>query len=57
MKKVTTKKLSKNITPKDKLVIVYLRNVSSEAKKKFNNKAKTLGYLPRELFELMVKEL
>jgi hypothetical protein len=53
----TVKKKVAKIAPKDRLVIVYLRNVSAETKRKFNAKAKSLGYLPRELFELMVGKL
>lgn len=45
------------VPPKDKQVTIYIRNVSSNAKKKFVEKAKAKGYKPRELFELMVKSI
>lgn len=36
---------------------LFLRNVSKEAKEKFQNKAKALGYKSREYFDLIVKGL
>lgn len=45
------------IAPKDKLVTVYIRNVSKKAKEDFVKKAESLGYKPRELFELLVKKI
>ncbi len=36
---------------------LFIRNVSKESKIKFQKKAKSLGYLPREYFELIVKGL
>jgi hypothetical protein len=47
------------ITPKVKVEkdTIFIRNVSSEAKKKFYEKAEAHGYLPREFFELLVKAI
>lgn len=49
----------REITPKPKVEKdnVFIRSVPKEIKKKFYDKANTLGYLPKELFEKMVKKL
>jgi hypothetical protein len=49
----------KKIKPKEKVdkTNLFIRNVTKETKLKFQAKAKALGYLPREYFDLLVKGL
>jgi hypothetical protein len=53
------KKVMAKIAPKVKVEVdtIYIRNVPSEVKQKFYEKASLLGYLPREFFEKIVKGL
>jgi hypothetical protein len=50
MKKITPKKTVEKSN-------LFIRGISKELKVKFQKKAKTLGYKPREYFDLIVKGL
>jgi hypothetical protein len=47
------------VKPKVKVetTTIFIRSVSSDAKKKFYDKAKMAGYQPREFFEQLMKAL